>query len=258
MWSDHSDQSLQVSNFRRKPLGQSLSLCHSAPDVFACWSTSLPTHFRSMYLFALHVLNFFLVTQRCCKPSSYISLAHFHTRLPDFRSGTFCCITTTLGPWIFRAQLSQYCQHASTSLARNDIDDNEEDPRHRPGPFRLLSDYVRYCTYIYNAINTIAGLDLVLRASGFWGKILLAMDLFVESHLVVLANFILFFSVGIFVGTALEGLPLLMDLILNLWILVEYIIHPPQEPLEADFEENEAPADDPFHEEWVLEEDEVL
>lgn len=181
--------------------------------------------------------------------SARLSHWHFllyydHTRRLDFQSTIIAILPT--------------CIYFLGALARNDNDDNEEDPRHRPGPFRLLSDYVRYCTYIYNAINTIAGLDLVLRASGFWGKILLAMDLFVESHLVVLANFILFFSVGIFVGTALEGLPLLMDLILNLWILVEYIIYPPQEPLEADFEENEVPADDPFHEEWVLEEDEVL
>lgn len=173
----------------------------------------------------------------------HLILCYYHTRLFDFQSTVIAILPT--------------CIYFLGAIARNYNDDNEEDPRHRPGPFRLLSDYVRYCTFIYNAINTIAGLDLVLRASGFWGKILLAMDLFVESHLVLLAEFILFFSVGIFVGTLLEGLPLLMDLVLHLWTLVEYIIHPPQEPIEADFEENELPAEDPFHEEQVLEEDEI-
>lgn len=171
----------------------------------------------------------------------YLVLCYDHTRLFDFQSTVIAILPT--------------CIYFLGALARNYYNDNEENPRRRPGPFRLLSDNVRYCTFIYNAINTIAGLDLVLRASGFWGKTLLAMDLFVESHLVVLANFVLFFSVGIFVGTLLEGLPFLMDLILHLWIRVEYIIHPPPEPVEADFEGNEFPADDPFDEEALLEEE---
>ena len=137
--------------------------------------------------------------------------------------------------------------------AGND-DDDDETPFERRGSLRVLNDGIRYWLLITRILELICGLDLVLRASGFWGRIMLAVDLAVESHLLLLANFMFSLSVGFFIGAALRGFSYVKDVLTMVWIILDMLwmdfndeILNRQEPIEADFEEDEAPEDDLFH-----------
>ena len=109
-----------------------------------------------------------------------------------------------------------------------------------PGTLGILNDCIKYGLCVHVIFNTIVALDLVLRASGSWSKILLAVDLLVESHLVLLASLIVFFSVGLFVSTALEGFPFVEDLFKAIWMWIKFDILNFEEPVEVDFEDDEA------------------
>ena len=109
-----------------------------------------------------------------------------------------------------------------------------------PGTWGILNDCIIYGLCVHVIFNTIVALDLVLRASGSWSKILLAVDLLVESHLVLLASLIVFLSVGLFVSAALEGFPFVEDLFKAIWMWIKFDILNFEEHIEVDFEDDEA------------------
>ena len=84
---------------------------------------------------------------------------------------------------------------------------------------RFVKDFMRYGYLVYKALDLLAVLKTVLEASGFWRKAMLAIDLFVECTLVLLAKRIVFASVGVFVRVALEGLPYAKRLMILSWML---------------------------------------
>ena len=122
----------------------------------------------------------------------------------------------------------------------------------RPRTSGILNNCIVYGLFMHVIFDVVVALDLVLRASGSWSKILLAVDLLVESSLVLLASLIVFLSVGLFVTAALEGFPFARDLFLSIvcWMLVVFFeILGFEEPIEVDLEEDEAIAGDPFRDE---------
>lgn len=115
-----------------------------------------------------------------------------------------------------------------------------------PVTLGMLSDCILYGLCVHVIFDTIVALDLVLRASGFWSKILLAVDLLVESHLVLLASLIVFISVGFFVSAAIEGFPFVVDLFNAFWMWIKFDILNFEENIEVNFEDDGAFEDDPF------------
>ena len=123
----------------------------------------------------------------------------------------------------------------------NGEDDNDEDlPEYSLGPFSVLIDCIEYWVVVYKAFDVVAALDVVLRASGFFGKVLLAIDLLIEGTLVLLAKLTFFVLVGVFVGAAFEGFPFVKDFCITVWMYVQIVILNKRP---------EAPADDMFDEE---------
>ena len=115
-----------------------------------------------------------------------------------------------------------------------------------PGTLGVLSDCILYGLCVHVICNTIVALDLVLRASGSWSKILLAVDLLVESHLVLVASLIVFLSVGLFVSAALEGFPFVVDLFHAFWMWIKFDILNFEEHIQVDFDDDGIFEDDPF------------
>ena len=118
-----------------------------------------------------------------------------------------------------------------------------------PGTLGILTDCIIYGLCVHLIFDTIVALDLVLRASGSWNKVLLAVDLLAESNLVLLASLIVFLSVGLFVSAALEGFPFVEDLFNAIWMWIKFDILNFEEPIAVDFEGDEAFGDDPFRNE---------
>ena len=112
-----------------------------------------------------------------------------------------------------------------------------------PGTLGFLNYWIIYGLCMHVIFDTTVALDLVLRTSGCWGKILLAIDLLVESHLVLLASLIVFLSIGLFVSAALDGFPFVEDLFNAIWMWIKYDILNFEEHIEVGFEAFE---DDPF------------
>ena len=143
----------------------------------------------------------------------------------------------------------------------DDDDDDDDDERHqepRPGPFRVINECIPYWFWVYKTLDLVAGLNDVLRASGFCGKVLLAIDLCMEGTLVLLAKWLFFTSVGLFVGGTLEGFSYVKRFFLSVWVLLQLYILELQglleELLEERRERNEVPAEEPPLEEEAIEE----
>ena len=102
---------------------------------------------------------------------------------------------------------------------------------------------------MYKAFDIVAALDVVLRASGFFGKVLLAIDLLTEGILVLLAKLTFFVLVCVFVGAAFEGFPFVRDFCMAVWMYVQIVILTIQKIIEGVNRRTEAPADDMFDEE---------
>ena len=133
-----------------------------------------------------------------------------------------------------------------------DNDDNQVPPYLRPGAFRVINDCLRHWAFVYRLFELIAALDVVLREPGFCGKFLVAIDLLMDRILIYLAKTILFYSVGLFVGIALEGFPFLKRFIFSVWVAIQLYLQEIREELHG---RNEVPADEQFGEEQVLERD---
>ena len=121
----------------------------------------------------------------------------------------------------------------------NDQNDHEVLLEPRPSPLRTLNDCTAHWLVVHGTLNLIATLDLALRASGFWGKILLAIDLIVEKNLVFLATRIIFFAVGVFVVAAIEKSPFVEDLFIMAWVAIKVVLFDEQDPIEADFDDDD-------------------
>ena len=135
---------------------------------------------------------------------------------------------------------------------------------------------MRYGFLVYKALDLLAALKTVLKASGFWRKAMLAIDLFVKGTLVLLAKRVFFASVGVFVGVALEGLPYAKRVLILSWMLsisswmlfvslcmflrmfVRVVILELQDRQEEPFESNKIPAEEQLGEKEASEEEEVL
>ena len=59
--------------------------------------------------------------------------------------------------------------------------------RLREDDLRVVKDFMRYEYLVYKALDLLAVLETVLKASGFWRRAMLAIDLFVEGTLTLLA-----------------------------------------------------------------------
>lgn len=115
---------------------------------------------------------------------------------------------------------------------------------------------MRYWFWVYKAFDLVTALYAVLRTSGFCSKVLVAIDMFVEFTLVLLAKAVFFVSVRLFVGAALQGFSYLDGLFVSVGIFVQVLIIGLKELREEFFERNEVPAaDEPLFEEEVFEEE---
>ena len=148
--------------------------------------------------------------------------------------------------------------------------------RLREGDLRVVRDFMRYGYLVYKALDLLAALNIVLKASGFWCKAMLAIGLFEEGTLVLLARRIVFVSVGVFVRVALEGLPYAKRLMILSWMLfvstwmllvslcsfVRYFVQVAvlelQGRLEELLEDNKIPAEEQIGEKEASEEEEKV
>lgn len=181
-------------------------------------------------------------------PHTFARFAHWHLLLFHNNTGLLDPHTIIL------AILPSYIRMIENFAAArhlNDAGDDEEPPGDRPGPFRVINDCLIYWFLVYKAFDLVAALNVVFRASGFCSKVLLAIDLLVESTLVLLAKIVILVSVSIFVGIAHEGFPFLIALFEPVWTCV-------QEVLAILSVRNEPPADEPLLQEEVLEENRVF
>ena len=133
---------------------------------------------------------------------------------------------------------------------------------------------MRYRYLVYKALDLLAALKILLKASGFRRKAMLAIDLVVEGTLVLLAKRTVFASVGVFVRMALEGLPhakrlMIFSWMLSIWMLlislcsfvkvsVRVVILELQDRLEELLEDHKIPAEEQIGEKEASEEEEVL
>lgn len=196
-------------------------------------------------------------------PHTFTRLAHWHLLLFYDNTGLLDLPTVILA-------ILPSCIHCVYGFAAahhfHDDDDDDDDgvgPQElRRGAFRVINDCLRYWFLVYKAFDLVAALEAVLRAPGFYGKVLLAIDLFVEGILVLLAKLGFFASVGIFVGAAFGGSPWLKRFFISVWMFLQFIILDLQDHLEEFLEKlrgrNEVPADEPPLEEDVIEEDGVF
>ena len=171
-------------------------------------------------------------------PHTFVRLAYWHFLLSHDNTGL-------LDPHSMILAILPCCIYHINEIAANRTfaDDDDEAPlEFRPGPFRVINGCITYWFLMYKARDLVAALDVVLRASGFGSKILLAIDLFVESTLVLLAKTTFFISVGLFVGAALEGFP-------YVWRFAQAIFRNLQNLPEGLFGRNDIPVGDPFLEE---------
>ena len=179
-------------------------------------------------------------------PHTFARLAHWHLLYFYDNAGLF-------NPHDVIIAILPICIYHTLNFAQDNFyldDDDGEDPLEiRPGPFRVITEYIQYWSFVYTLFELVAAVELVLRTSGFCGKTLLAIDLLVENTLVFLAKFIFFLSVGVFVGAVLEGFPYVEALIIAVWTSMKLGIFTLEEPLEEDFEGNEGLADNQIHEE---------
>ena len=148
--------------------------------------------------------------------------------------------------------------------------------RLREDDLRVVKDYMRYGYLVYKALDLLAALKIVLEASGFSRKATLVIDLIVEGILVLLAKRIVFASVGVVAGVALEGLPYAKRLLILGWMLsvsswmlfaslcrfsrmfVRAVFFDFQDYLEELFKDNKVPAEEQTGEKEASKKEEVL
>ncbi len=147
-----------------------------------------------------------------------------------------------------------YVHGFAAALQARDNDGNDVRDL-RIGAFRVIGDCLAHWTFVYRLFDLVAALDVVLRESGFCGKVLVAIDLFMECTLIHVAKMILSWSVSLFVGTAIGGFPYLKGFFFSIWEVIQLHL---QEFREQFHGWNEVFADDQFGEEQVLERDEVF
>ena len=174
-------------------------------------------------------------------PHTSARLAHWHLLFYDINHETL--IFSLLPLCIYFIEGFAAARHF------RDDDNGEGPPEDRPGPFRVINDGIKYWFLVYKVLDLAAALDLVMKTSGFYGKAWLAIDLFVESTLLLLAKTLFFVSVGLFVGAALEGFPYLEGFFFSLWTFVQLFILDIQDLLEEPFGRNDVAADAPFGDE---------
>ena len=177
----------------------------NAPDVFAySEDTSLdPLLYIDVPLAWLIVSDFSDMLQTILQYFS-VNFPHTSARLAYWRSLLLYDDTGLLDPRNAVIAILPACIYfLNIFLGGDDVPFEDE-----PGTLGILSDCIIYGLCVHVIFDTIVALDLVLRAPGFWSKILLAVDLLAESQLVLLASLIVFLSVGLFVSAALEGFPL--------------------------------------------------
>ena len=148
--------------------------------------------------------------------------------------------------------------------------------RLREDDLRVVKDCMKYGYMVYKALDLLAVLKIVLKESGAWRKAMLAIDLFVEGTLTLLAKRIVFASVNVVVGAALEGLPYAKRFLILGWMLsvsswmlfvsmcrflrmfVRAVVFEFQNHLEEVFEDNKVPAEEQIGEKEASKEEEVL
>ena len=233
----------KVSKFE-KSLAKVLNLINlvllSAPDVFA-YGTDLslnPPLYIDVPLAWLIVSDFSDMLQAILRQYS-LNFPHTSARLAYWRSLLFYDDTGLLDPRNAVIAILPACIYFLDIFLGGDDVPFEDGT----GTLGILSDCIIYGLCVHVIFDTIVALDLLLRAPGFWTKILLAVDLLVESQLVLLASLIVFLFVGLFVSAALEGFPFVVDVFKALWMWIKFDILNFEERIEVDFE------DDPFRDE---------
>ncbi|KAM0795303.1 hypothetical protein BDR22DRAFT_614516 [Usnea florida] len=137
-------------------------------------------------------------------PHTYARLAHWHILLFYDNIGLFDLQSVILVTLPFSIHI--ILRFAAAYRLRED-------------DLRVVKDFMRYGYLVYKALDLLAVLKIVLKASGFWRKAMLAIDLFVECTLVLLAKRVVFASVGVSVRVALESLPYAKKLMISSWML---------------------------------------
>ena len=105
---------------------------------------------------------------------------------------------------------------------------------------------------MYKLFELIAALDVVLRASGFCGKALVTLDLFMEHNLFYLVELLFYQFIGLLIGVALEGFPYVKRFFVTIWVTVQLALQDIRDDVRDDFRDvfrNEVPADAPLREE---------
>ena len=183
-------------------------------------------------------------------PHTFARLAHWHLVFHDN--------TVLLDPQNVILAILPFCIYQIEGFAiedhhpRDDRDD-EQPLGHPPGPFRVLSNNIRFWFFVYKAREVLAALDIVLRTPGLWSKVLVAIDLAVEGTLVLLAKMVFSVSVGLFVGVAFDGLPFLTGFFVSVWMFLRTCLQLVYLDLVDQWEELhgriDVPADGPLREE---------
>ena len=169
-------------------------------------------------------------------PQTFARLAHWYNFLVYGDTDLFDLIISILPTCIYFI--------VDVYLGRNvRIDDDAEElPENRPGSFRTINHCMKFWFFVYKAFDLLVALDLVLRASGFFRKLLLAMDLVMECTMVLVAKTLFMISISVFVGAAFEGFPYIEDFFTVVWMCLQDLILAFRE-LREDFGRIEVPAE---------------
>ena len=109
---------------------------------------------------------------------------------------------------------------------------------------------------MYKLFELVAALDVVLRASGFCGKALVTLDLFMEHNLFYLVQSLFYQFIALLIGVALEGFPYVKRFFVTIWVTVQLALQDIRDDFRDGFRDgfrevfrNEVPADAPLREE---------
>ncbi len=171
-------------------------------------------------------------------PQTFARLAHWYNFLVYGDTELFHLIISILPTCI-------YCIDVYVDRNAHIDDDAEELPENRPGPFRVINQCMKFWFLVYKAFDLLTALDLVFRASGFFRKLLLAMDLVMEFIMVLVVKTIFIVSISVFVGAAFEGFPYIKDFFTGVWMSLQDLALALRE-LREEFERIEVPAEHRF------------
>ena len=218
----------------------------SAHDVFTCGEDlSIDSRLYNNVLLAWLIISKFIEMLQTILRYFSLNFPHTSARLAYWRFLLFYDDTGLLDPRNTVIAILPACIYFLAIFLGGDEVIFEDGP----GNWSILTDCIIYGSCVHVIFDTIAALDLVLRTSGSWNKILLSVDLLVESNLVLLTSLIVFLSVGLFVSAAIEGFPFVEDLFNAIWMWIKFDILHFEEPIAVDFEDDEAFWDDPFRNE---------